>query len=174
METPPKSLIHAKRKAFTLVELLAALGIVVVLAAVLVPAARSVYASSTDAASAHCIAQLNAAAQSYLAENGMIYWPYISKTNGGTQWWFGFEPGTSLSAPEGSRWLDLNQGPLGPYIAASGGMSIDPAFRVRATLSSPSMAPRILPTDTISSFRAGTDWHSQVPAKSPSSRPAPR
>lgn len=128
MDTPPKILSHVRREAFTLVELLVVLGIVVVLAVLLVPAARSVYASSTDATSAHVIAQLNAAAQSYLAENGMIFWPYRVNTNGGTQWWFGLEPSASLSAPEGKRWLDLNQGPLGPYIAASGGMAVDPSF----------------------------------------------
>jgi len=128
MDTPPQSLSHNRREAFTLVELLVVLGIVVVLAVMLVPAARSVYASSTDATSAHVIAQLNAAAQSYLAENGMTFWPYRINTNGGTQWWFGLEPSASLSAPEGKRWLDLNQGPLGPYIAASGGMAVDPSF----------------------------------------------
>ena len=128
MEKPTKSLIRGRRGAFTLLELLVALGMVAVLAALLFPAVRNVYASSTGATSSHVIAQLNAAAQSYLAENGMVYWQYSSRTNGGTQWWFGFEPGASLSAPEGSRWLDLNQGPLGPYIAASGGMCKDPAF----------------------------------------------
>jgi len=128
MDTPPKSLSHTRSEAFTLVELLVLLCIVVVLAVMLLPAARSVYASSTDATSAHVIAQLNAAAQSYLAENGMTFWPYRVNTNGGTQWWFGLEPSASLSAPEGKRWLDLNQGPLGPYIAASGGMAVDPSF----------------------------------------------
>ncbi len=116
------------QKGFTLVELLVTVAIITMLAAVLLPAAKSVYASSTDATSAHCISQLNAAAQSYLAENSMTYWPYRVSTNGGTQWWFGFESAASLSSSEGNRWLNLNQGPLGPYIAASGGMARDPSF----------------------------------------------
>ena len=128
MENLKEIMNSARRGAFTLLELLVGLAIVAVLAAMLFPAVRSVYASSTDATSAHVIAQLNAAAQSYLAENGMVYWQYSSRTNGGTQWWFGLEPSASLSAPEGKRWLDLNQGPLGPYIAASGGMAVDPSF----------------------------------------------
>ncbi len=116
------------RKAFTLLELLIAVSLVVVLAAFLIPAVKSVYASSTDAVSAHVISQLNAAAQSYLAENNQVFWPYRSSANGGTQWWFGFESTASLNSAEGKRWLDLNQGPLGPYIAASGGMTEDPSF----------------------------------------------
>jgi prepilin-type N-terminal cleavage/methylation domain-containing protein len=116
------------RGAFTLTELLVTISIVALLGAILFPAARSVLASSTGATSAHCIAQLNAAAQSYLAENNMNFWPYRVSTNGGTQWWFGFESQESLRSAEGKRWLDLNQGPLGPYIASSGGMSKDPSF----------------------------------------------
>ncbi|MCE9588611.1 MAG: type II secretion system GspH family protein [Verrucomicrobia bacterium] len=117
-----------RHRAFTLTELLVGLTVILFLAALLIPAAQSVFASSTGATSAHCISQLNAAAQSYLAENNMTFWPYRVSTNGGTQWWFGFESTASMSAPEGKRWLDLNQGPLGPYIAASGGMSKDPSF----------------------------------------------
>ena len=118
----------SRRGAFTLTELLVTISIVAVLGVILIPSAQSVFASSTAATSAHCIAQLNAAAQSYLAENNMTFWPYRVSTNGGTQWWFGFESQQSLRSPEGKRWLDLNQGPLGPYIAASGGMSKDPSF----------------------------------------------
>lgn len=117
-----------EQQAFTLLEVLVVMAILAVLAAFLLPAVKSVYASSTDAVSAHVISQLNAAAQSYLAENDQTFWPYRSATSGGTQWWFGFEPAESMASPEGKRWLNLNQGPLGPYIAASGGMAEDPSF----------------------------------------------
>ena len=131
METEIKSSTGLKScKGFTLTELLVTMGIILVLATLLIPAARSVYASSTDAVSAHVIAQLNAAAASYLSDNDQIYWQYRVATNGGVQWWFGFEPAASyaLQNSQGKRWLDLTQGPLGPYIAASGGFVEDPSF----------------------------------------------
>ena len=115
-------------QAFTMIEVMVSLFMIIVLLMIAVPASRSVMASATDATSAHVIAQLNAAAQSYLMENNMTYWPYRSVTDGGVQWWFGFESSDSLGAAEGGRWLDLNRGPLGPYIAASGGMIRDPSF----------------------------------------------
>ena len=117
-----------RRRAFTLIELLVSVAIIASLAVLLIPAVKSVYASSTDAVSAHVIAQLNAAAQCYLTENNQTFWPYRTAANGGTQWWFGYESQASMSSPEGKRWLDLSQGPLGPYIAASGGMAEDPSF----------------------------------------------
>lgn len=115
-------------QAFTLIELLVALAVTAILAILMFPAARTVFAASTDAVSAHVIAQLNAASGSYLAENGMIYWPYRTTETNGVQWWFGFEPAESSHAAEGKRWLDLTRGPLGPFIAASGGIARDPSF----------------------------------------------
>jgi prepilin-type N-terminal cleavage/methylation domain-containing protein len=130
METIFQDMSVLKKRAFTLTELLVVISIILIVATLLIPAARSVYASSTDAVSAHVIAQLNAAAESYLADNNQIYWPYRTTTNGGVQWWFGFEPAASyaLQNSAGKRWLDLSQGPLGPYIAASGGFMEDPSF----------------------------------------------
>lgn len=115
-------------RGFSFTELVVLLAILSLFLILAVPAAESLLASSSDAASAHVIEQLNAASQSYLAEHGMTYWPYKASAPGGVQWWFGFEPEASLNSPEGSRWLDLNRGPLGPYIAASGGMARDPSF----------------------------------------------
>ena len=96
-----------RTRAFTLLELLLVVGIISILMILLFPAAKSIYASSTDAVSAHVISQLNAAAQSYLAENNQTYWAYSQTNNGGTQWWVGFDSTASLHSPEGSRWVDL-------------------------------------------------------------------
>lgn len=120
--------IQRLKRGFTLIELMVSITIITILVMLLIPAARSVYASTTNATSAHVISQLNAASQSYLADNNMTYWSYRTPANGGTQWWFGFESAASLNSPEGHRWLDLTQGPLGPYIAASGGICEDPSF----------------------------------------------
>ena len=43
-------------------------------------------------------------------------------------WWFGFEKSASLRLPEGQRYCDYSQGPLGPYVIASGGIKTDPAL----------------------------------------------
>jgi prepilin-type N-terminal cleavage/methylation domain-containing protein len=146
------------RQAFTLVETLIAVAIIAVLVTILVPAAKSVYASSTDAVSAHVISQLNAAAQSYLTDNEQIYWPYRVVTNGGVQWWFGFECAASyqLQNSQGKRWLDLTQGPLGPYIAASGGMCEDPAFTRQGNVFRPKFGN--------THFAYGYNW-SQLPGR---------
>jgi prepilin-type N-terminal cleavage/methylation domain-containing protein len=137
------------RQAFTLVELLVAVAIVVGLATILVPAAKSVYASSTDAVSAHVIAQLNAAAQSYLAENNQIFWPYRSAAAGGTQWWFGFESTASLQSSEGNRWLDLTQGRSDRTSRHPAAWQRTLPSQDREMFLNQSMGRRILPTATI-------------------------
>ena len=81
-----------RNRAFTLLELLVSITIIAILAAFLIPAVRSVYASSTDAVSAHVISQLNAAAQSYLAENNQTYWPYRMSDTGELSGGLGMNP----------------------------------------------------------------------------------
>ncbi len=112
---------------FTLVELLVALGITLVLAAVAVPAVWGAYKSSSLAVSANNIRQLAAGGAAYLADNDYSYWPFLTKTAEGDVWWFGLEPGGRGSRPEGQRVLDTSAGPLAGYMPRS--MVADPSFR---------------------------------------------
>jgi len=116
-------------RAFTLVELLATLGITAVLATVTAGSAWKVYEASSLAVSANNIRQLSAGGISYLAEHNYVYWPYykIDLTIGvGKTWWWGFEPLASLSRPEGQREFDPSLGPLGGYIPKA--IRPDPSF----------------------------------------------
>lgn len=122
--------MNNKLRAFTVVELLVAVGIIVVLCVVAVPAVWGAYKSSSLAVSSNNIRQLAAGGAAYLADNNYRFWPY--RRNGrvdgvnGAIWWYGFESGRSLSQPEGKRTIDMNHGPLGPYVPRN--IAPDPSF----------------------------------------------
>ena len=116
-------------KGFTIIELLAVITIVLVLAAVAAGASWKVYESTSLAVSANNIRQLAAGGVNYLAEHNYIYWPYRQNdpANGtGITWWFGFEPIASVSRAEGEKEFDPSKGPLGGYIPK--GIRPDPSF----------------------------------------------
>ncbi len=120
-----------KSAGFTLIELLVVSAILVVLCAVAVPAVWGAYKTSSLAVSANNIRQLAAGGAAYLADNNYRFWPYRQTATldgiAGSRWWFGFESGKSMSLPEGERTIQMNRGPLGPYLPLS--MSPDPSFR---------------------------------------------
>jgi prepilin-type N-terminal cleavage/methylation domain-containing protein/prepilin-type processing-associated H-X9-DG protein len=113
--------------AFTLIEMMAVIAILGVLLTLLTPAVYAVKRQTTLATSSSALRQLSIAAQTYLAENNGRFFLSREETNGGVQWWFGFE---SSSGPksEGQRVLDKSKGPLGPYIVDSAGTVPDFAF----------------------------------------------
>ena len=118
-----------REDAFTLVELLAVIAIVLVLSVVSLSAGWKVYESSSLAVSANNIRQLAVGGVNYLADNNNVYWPYRSNdpANGvGVTWWFGFETIASYNRPEGQREFDANKGPLGGYVPK--GFKPDPSF----------------------------------------------
>jgi len=119
-----------RNKAFTLVELLVVIAITAVLSAVAAPAVWGAYKSSSLAVSANNIRQLAAGGAAYLGDNNYRFWPYRSNGEvGGTKgaiWWFGFESSKSMSKPEGQRTIDMDKGPLGPYVPRS--IAPDPSF----------------------------------------------
>ncbi len=118
-----------QEKAFTLVELLAVIAIILVLSVVATGAGWKVYESSSLAVSASNIRQLASGGLNYLAEHNYVYWPYRQNdpSNGiGVTWWFGFESAASYASPEGKRHFDPSLGPLGGYIPK--GIRPDPSF----------------------------------------------
>ena len=116
------------KRAFTLIELLVVIAIIAVLVGILLPVLSQVKVASARVVSAHSLSQLIAAGHLYLNDNNNNFWPYQQATASGEQWWFGFETWQSVSMPEGQRTCDYSQGPLGPYMIASGGIKTDPAF----------------------------------------------
>ncbi len=116
-----------RRAAFSLVELLVAVAIIVVLSAVAAPTVWGAYKSSSLAVSANNLRQLAAGAAAYLGDNNYVFWKYREGVAGqGVRWWFGFEPTASISASEGSRTFDPLNGPLSGYVPA--GFRPDPSF----------------------------------------------
>ena len=88
------------------------------------------YKASSLAVSANNIRQLAAGGAAYLGDNNYRFWPYAStnRVNGasGVSWWFGFESSKSLGKAEGERTIDMENGPLGPYMPRN--MAPDPSF----------------------------------------------
>ena len=124
-----------KEPAFTLVELVVVAATTVILCAVAAPAVWGAYKTSSLAVSANNIRQLAAGGAAYLGDNNYRFWPYrrdgeVDGTKGAI-WWFGFEPGKSLGKPEGQRTIDMDHGPLGPYVPRN--IAPDPSFGFAGT-----------------------------------------
>ncbi len=114
-------------KGFTLVEMLVSVAVLGILSMLVFSYSRTAYQSASLAASASNIRQLAAGGASYLGEHNGEFWRFREGVPGvGVRWWWGLEPIESLSKPEGERWFDPLEGPLGAYIPA--GLSPDPSF----------------------------------------------
>jgi prepilin-type N-terminal cleavage/methylation domain-containing protein len=113
-------------RAFTLVELLVAIAIIIVLSAVAAPAVWGAYKSSSLAVSANNIRQLAAGGGAYLGDNNYRFWPFLQTNGDGQVWWFGLEPAAHKGKPEGERVIDMSAGPLGAYMPRN--IVPDPSF----------------------------------------------
>jgi hypothetical protein len=126
-----KSFPLTNRPAFSLVELLVTIAIVMTLAGIVFVIGKKVYAYSSLAVSANNIRQLAAGGIAYLGDNNFTFWPYRTNnpSNGaGVTWWFGFESTASVKMPEGQRDFDASKGPLAQYVPK--GFRPDPSFAI--------------------------------------------
>ncbi len=124
-----------KSSAFTIVELLVVTATIIILCAVAAPAVWGAYRTSSLAVSANNIRQLAAGGAAYLGDHDYRFWPYrrdgVVDGAKGAVWWFGFESGKSLGQPEGQRMIDMDNGPLGPYVPRN--IAPDPSFGFAGT-----------------------------------------
>lgn len=85
-----KSIRASRASAFTLVELLVAIGIIAVLAALLFPTAASMRERSQGAGCLQNLRKIGQGINQYTAENGGFFPPHWGETANNTLTWYGF------------------------------------------------------------------------------------
>jgi len=116
------------RPGFSLVELLVAVTVIAILAALTLAAFTPMRSIAQEAYCANSLRQLGMATGMYLGDHQNKFFAYEKAVPGGVLWYFGFETSTSLSQPEGARTVDETQSPLYPYINQVGGVEVCPSF----------------------------------------------
>jgi prepilin-type N-terminal cleavage/methylation domain-containing protein/prepilin-type processing-associated H-X9-DG protein len=123
-------------RAFTLVELLVVLSVILILASLLLPVLNRSKASAQRIRCVGNLRQLGLAGQMYWDENGGRAFPWQGiATNGGQTYWFGW----LASGSEGLRRFDPAPGALFPYLTGRGVEVcpalnyIHPRYKLKAT-----------------------------------------
>lgn len=130
--------MRARRHAFTLLELLVALAIIAVLAALALGVFAKVQTAARKAASTSNLRQFAAAAQLYAGENDGAFFPYRQTLpDRSVVWWFGYESTASLASAEGQREIDRTRSPLYPYLQQAGKIEVCPGFRLDKNFDKP-------------------------------------
>lgn len=111
----------ARPRAFSLVELLAVIAVIGVLAAIIVPVIGYTRAAARGAASMSNLRQLAAATHAYIADNRGLF-PPASSFDQKTRWHGARAPGSSV--------FDPTKGFLGPYLGKSGAVKMCPQFEL--------------------------------------------
>ncbi len=120
MKTPhdiaPLPLLRPFRAGFTLVELLAVVAIIAVLAGLLLPALGKVRSAAHASRCVSNLRQFGLATQLYWDDHGRAFSERSVRTNGGWRYWFGW----LADGSEGQRAFDPRQGVLWPYLQGKG------------------------------------------------------
>lgn len=148
-----------QKRAFTIVELLAAIAIIMVLSVMAFGAGWKVYENSSLAVSASNIRQLAVGGMNYLAEHNYVYWPWCQEgveEPSDAVWWFGYEAAASRIRPEGSREFDPGKGPLGGYIPK--GIRPDPSFSLNGNAFKPKYRNGYIGTGYNTLLAGGWRW----------------
>jgi prepilin-type processing-associated H-X9-DG protein/prepilin-type N-terminal cleavage/methylation domain-containing protein len=116
-------------RAFTLVELLAVVGVLGLLAAMVLPVLAKSVAIGRRSACVSNLRHLQTAYLMYLADHGNRLFPFVEDADDGKKLYYF---GLSEQGTEGERALDLNQARLAPYLGGGGGVEICPAMPYRA------------------------------------------
>ena len=125
--TPPSI---GDRNGFSLIELLAAVAIVVLVIGWLLPALHAARLSARSMTCGSNVRQMAVAALGYTADHdGWIFPMRETLPSAGTRWWFGLEPAGGPTQ-EGHRHLDRTRGPLWPYYGSPDSIEVCPSFAV--------------------------------------------
>ncbi len=119
---------------FTLAELLTSIAIIAILVTLSLEGAGRLRTIAQGATCANNLRQLGAATSLYLADHKNTMFAYMRAIPTGRLWYYGFETSASVSAPEGTRSVDVTQAPLYPYIQQAGGVEICPSFPYNSPL----------------------------------------
>lgn len=124
------------RRGLGTLEVLVSVALVIMLAAMAIPAIREFRTSASLATSTAVVRQLSAGGMAYLGDHNGQFWSYRAPgSNGGVRWWFGEESAASLASGEGNRDFDPREGPLGGYVAK--GFRPDPSFALEGNAFKP-------------------------------------
>lgn len=114
--------------AFSLAELMIAVAVIGLLAALLMPALAAAMEAANRTACASNLHQIGLAMQLYLKDHDGWFFPLREPVDGGTLWYFGYESSGSVATGEGNRTLDRTRAKLYPYLGDYETVEICPAF----------------------------------------------